>query len=332
MRRNKESLKRVLVGWCTKVTIFFVVIYIVIQFFIGGSAMTPARQTVHERVVEKAQSRGKRAERHRMHNQNHKQELEGKQVVLTSEKLVSTVRANEEIPPANHLLLDANSHSLGQSNVPCPFTDSMALLEALKRKGIPVTSFPDSTVAEYTLEFNPEDTRSMKYLHLCIDTGMGVDSSTSITFHKIALQLSSSSAVPGDCDMYLSASNAFPKHSILTPDIQVNSEPASNAASWDWKSNYIGNDEITLFTYMPEFVVEKPAVSNSWFEGHTPKAYKDLFIGIGIRQDEPGQVTDSRTNVACNLKITLENLDKAALSKKLNLRGNGQVILPRDIQ
>ena len=379
MRRNsKESLKRSLVGYCTKATIFLIMIYIVIQFFIGGS-ITPSRQTVRDKMKEKTSristgtgtGTGTGTRKSELHSRSFAANQQSGNDIGTGtgtgiaktmhEKIVgSTITTdhseNVEERELNHLLLDYSSRSRNreESYVPCPFSDSPALLEAMKRKGISVTTIQDSSIIEYNVHFdtgsNPDNNDDMKYIHICIDEGKLSDNNK---FHNIHLRLTSTTAHDPyahsnsnyDCDMYLSASNSYPSP-ILSLSTDSNSESESEignqalirsgsryTSSWDWKSNDVGEDTISLFTYMPEFHSDKTP-DKAWFQSIPVIQYKDLFIGIHNKNRNEFVKKESSDKIlnTCTLRISIRRVDRNSIVKKLNLRGNGQVVMPRDIQ
>lgn len=103
-----------------------------------------------------------------------------------------------------------------------------------------------------------------------------------------------------DCDIYLSASN-------VSPSLEY----------WDWKSNRIGNDSITIHSYADEF--QKSQLSS-------------LFISIiSKKKDKTFYAENNEKNVNnCVLEIEVSTLNNVELLHKINLRG-GRIMLPRDL-
>lgn len=150
------------------------------------------------------------------------------------------------------------------------------------------------TIAENTTVFFNNDHRSQlsSSWQLCIaqhDHQHGFRFKT----YQIAMGSNPSDVSKVDCDLYLSAT-----------------VPNPSAKNWDWKSNDIGKDSITIYSYAEEF-----QKSN----------LRTLFISTHEKSDD-SRLSGSR----CVLQLEIFEIANRDLLHKLSLRG-GQVLLPRDL-
>ena len=96
-----------------------------------------------------------------------------------------------------------------------------------------------------------------------------------------------------DCDLYLSAT-----------------VPNPGTENWDWKSNGVGDDSITIYSYAEEFRKSK---------------LRALFISTNEKMNDFRESGSS-----CVVQLEIFRVSDRDLLHKMSLRG-GQVLLPRDL-
>lgn len=159
-------------------------------------------------------------------------------------------------------------------------------------------------------------------------------------FHEIKLTVSdphpvvsTENKVVSDCNMYVSMTNPRPSS---YEDIDLNTNQPLQAL-WDWKSNEAGPDTLTLHTYRPEFISTLVSVAAGG-KSEPQTLVNRLFIGIEKRFASNSYLTQATGTAAvstdrlhCLLQVDTVLVKREELSKKLDLRDDGRVVMPRDI-
>lgn len=354
-RKTKENYKKIATNYVVKFIFCLICIYLLYQAFFGVTPSSIVTNQIVKNNINKKNELQKTRERyneivHEYDNSilysNNVQTFNKDQEVnvdITKNQLSLSVPNENSKTYYYHLLMKEQKNQEQRSCPDIPYHSNSAAFSSVANQQQDMLLFPDKQYIEYEFDVHNID---MAYLHLCISNhnyktdiynekyDPTVTDSVDSEFYSIQLTLTSSTSIGsnrGDCDMYLSTTNTNPApyrpYKVAPSNNTVNTHsfdkrPIIQTASWDWKSNDIGDDSIVLKTTMMEFHLLDHASKHTI--GYN--AYKDLYIGINKKYQE-------KNIIRCKLGVTVTPIPKQLLTKSLNLRGKtGRVILPRDIQ